>query len=342
MQPMQPMSTSAESDEARPWVSIVIPVFKSERCLEALASAIEESLGQAGYSYELVLVNDCSPDGSWRVIESLCDRSHNVIGVDLRRNFGQDNAILTGLRLAVGRYVAVMDDDLQHHPRDLPAMLAKADEDFDVVFADFRKKKQKLWKNAGSWFNGKVAEWVIDKPRDVYLSPYKVIRGDVAGIVCRYEGPTPYVDGLLFQVTSRVTQIPVEHHKRFAGEGNYTFWRSVAVWTRLALSFSIKPLRIVSVCGFFFAALGLLMAAVVIAYRLLFPHDFPPSAVGWASLMVALLMVGGIQMIFFGVLGEYAGRTFMTVSNTPQTAIRRVLNYKHVQTGQERETATKG
>ncbi|HMG36448.1 MAG TPA: glycosyltransferase family 2 protein [Blastocatellia bacterium] len=335
------MPNSSENDESRPWVSIVVPVFKSADCLEALAAAIEEALTQAGYSYELLLVNDCSPDGSWQIIESLCARADNLIGVDLRKNFGQDNAILTGLRLARGRYVAVMDDDLQHHPRDLPAMLAKADEDFDVVYADFRKKKQKRWKNAGSWFNGKVAEWVIDKPPNVYLSPYKVIRGEVAELVCRYQGPAPYVDGLLFQVTSRITQIPVEHHARFAGSSNYTFWRSVAVWARLALSFSIKPLRIVSLCGFFFAALGLLMAAVVVAYRLLLPEDFPPSAVGWASLMVALLMVGGIQMIFFGILGEYAGRTFMTVSNKPQTAIRRVLNYRHVQTGDHSEALSK-
>jgi undecaprenyl-phosphate 4-deoxy-4-formamido-L-arabinose transferase len=313
-------------ETSQPFVSIVVPVYRSEDCLEALAAAIAASMSSAGFSYELILVNDYSPDNSWAVIESLCARNGDIVGVDLRRNFGQDNAIMTGLRLARGRFVAIMDDDLQHHPRDLPTLIMKARQGFDVVYADFRKKKQRLWKNLGSWFNGKVAEWVIDKPSSVYLSPYKVIAGDVARLICSYDGPAPYVDGLLFQVTARITQVPVDHHKRFAGRSTYTFWKSVKVWARLALSFSIKPLRITSLFGFLLAALGLTMAVVVVLYRLLFPEDFPPAAVGWASLMVVVLIVGGIQMMFFGVIGEYAGRTFLRVNNRPQTAIREVLN----------------
>jgi glycosyltransferase involved in cell wall biosynthesis len=309
-----------------PHVSVVVPVFRSEDCLQPLASTLERALLGADYSFELILVNDYSPDGSWRVIEDLCNRHPNILGVDLRRNFGQDNAIMTGLRLATGKLIAIMDDDLQHHPDDLPSLLRKAEEGFDVVYADFRKKRHRLWKNVGSWFNGKIAEWVIDKPRDVYLSPYKVISSEVAQQICSYDGPSPYVDGLLFQVTARITQIPVEHHKRFAGRSTYTFWKSVKVWARLVFSFSVKPLRLVSVCGFAFAALGMLMAAVVVIYRVFFPEHFPPAAVGWASLMVALLLLGGVQMMFFGILGEYAGRTFLRVNNKPQTAIRRILN----------------
>jgi undecaprenyl-phosphate 4-deoxy-4-formamido-L-arabinose transferase len=321
---MQGMYTA---DPAKlPYVSVVVPVFRSEGCLQPLAAALERALTAAGYSYELILVNDYSPDGSWWVIEELCRRHHNIIGVDLRRNFGQDNAIMTGLRLARGRLIAIMDDDLQHHPDDLPSLLRKAEEGYDVVYGDFRKKRHRLWKNLGSWLNGKVAEWVIDKPKDVYLSPYKVVRREVSDLICRYEGPAPYVDGLLFQVTARIAQVPVEHHKRYAGQSTYTFWNSVRVWARLALSFSVKPLRIVSICGFAFAALGLAMAAVVVIYRVFYPEDFPPAAVGWASLMVALLLLGGVQMIFFGVMGEYAGRTFLRVNNKPQTAIRQVLN----------------
>ncbi|HEX8117044.1 MAG TPA: glycosyltransferase family 2 protein, partial [Pyrinomonadaceae bacterium] len=160
----------------RPDLSVVVPVYRSEDCLVALYDAIERELSSAGVSYELILVNDCSPDGSWRVVESLCRIDPKVVGVDLRRNFGQDNAILTGLRLARGRHVAVMDDDLQHHPKYLPAMLGKLEEGADVVYARFRGKRQKLWKNAGSWLNGKIAEWVLGKPKGVYLSPYKVIR----------------------------------------------------------------------------------------------------------------------------------------------------------------------
>ncbi|MEK6323480.1 MAG: glycosyltransferase family 2 protein [Acidobacteriota bacterium] len=310
----------------QPDLSIVVPVYRSEDCLEALIEAIAEALDPTNRDYEVVLVNDGSPDNSWALIEAMCRTNPNVVGIDLRRNFGQDNAIITGLRQARGKYVAIMDDDLQHHPRDLPALLYKIEEGGDAVYADFRVKQQKVWKNLGSWFNGKFAQWVINKPKDIYLSPYKVIRREVAEMICHYDGPDPYIDGLLFQITSRISQIPVDHHPRYAGRSTYTFWKSLKVWGRLAFSFSTRPMRLVSWFGFGFAVLGLLLAVVVILYRLLFPEHFPPGAVGWASLMVALLVLSGIQMLFFGILGEYSGRTFLRVNDKPQAAIREVLN----------------
>lgn len=315
-----------DHESRRPDLSIVVPVYNSERCLVALYGAVAEALEPEGISFDLILVNDCSPDSSWKIIESLCGIDSRVVGVDLRRNFGQDNAILTGLRLARGEFVAVMDDDLQHHPRFLPALLDKMKDGADVVYAGFQSKRQKLWKNAGSWLNGKIAEWVLDKPKGVYLSPYKVIRREVAEMICDYPGPTPYIDGLLFQATSRITEVPVEHYPRFEGRGNFTFLRSAGVSARLAFSFSAKPLRLMSWCGLGLAALAILLTATVVLYRLLFPEHFPPEAVGWASLMVAILFAGGLQMIFFGVLGEYVGRTYLLVSRKPQTAVGKVLN----------------
>src|SRR4051794_12107431 len=181
-----------------PDLSIVVPVYRSEECLRALVTEIAASLRHTGWLFEVILVNDFSPDQSWQVIEDLCRRYDFVVGVDLRRNFGQDNAILTGVRLSRGRYVAVMDDDLQHHPRFLPGMVARAEQGADVVYADFTSKKQKLWKNLGSWANGKLAEWLLYKPRGIYLSPYKVISRDIADAISTFTGPSPYVDGLLF------------------------------------------------------------------------------------------------------------------------------------------------
>ena len=309
-----------------PGLSIVIPVYQARDCLAPLADAIDEALGPTGIDYEVILVNDDSPDGSWRVIEGLCRSRPRYVGIDLRRNFGQDNAIMTGLRAARHERVAIMDDDLQHDPRDLPALLYAMDrEGADVVYADFRVKRQAAWKNLGSWFNGKVAEWVLDKPPGIYISPYKVIRGEVVDLICRHDGPDPYVDGLLLQVTSRIAQVPAEHRPRHAGRSSYTFARSVRVWARLATAFSVKPLRLVLWAGFLFAVAGGLLAAYVVAYRLLYPEDFEQAVAGWASLMVTNLLTAAVRMVFLGVIGEYAGRTYLSVCRKPQTAVREVL-----------------
>jgi undecaprenyl-phosphate 4-deoxy-4-formamido-L-arabinose transferase len=305
-------------------LSIVVPVYRSADCLEALIAAISATLVPLGVPYEVVLVNDCSPDASWTVIEQLCRRHGNVVGVDLRRNFGQDSAILTGIRVTRGQYIAVMDDDLQHDPKDIPSLVAGLEAGFDVVYAQFRKRRQKAWKNLGSWFAGKVAEWVLNKPKDIYLSPYKVFRREVADLICNYHGAEPYIDGLLLQLTSRITQVPVEHRPRYSGKSTYTLWESIRIWMRIAFSFSVKPLRLVTVLGLAFSLLGVLVGIAVILYRLSSPESFPESTAGWASLIVAVLFLGGIQMIFFGILGEYAGRTYLRVNDQPQTAVRTV------------------
>src|SRR5215472_2776674 len=318
-------SVASAPNAERLALSIVIPVYRSADCLEALNAAISEALVPLGVRYEVVLVNDCSPDESWTVIEELCRRHANVVGVDLRRNFGQDNAILTGVRLARGQYIAVMDDDLQHDPRDIPSLISGLEAGFDVVYAQFRKKRQKIWKNLGSWFAGEVAERVLNKPKDIYLSPYKVFRREVADLICNYHGAEPYIDGLLLQVTSRITQVPVEHRPRYSGKSTYTLWASIRIWTRIAFSFSVKPLRLVTVLGLAFSVLGVLLGIAVILYRLSSPEKFPAGTAGWASLIVAVLFLGGVQLIFFGILGEYSGRTYLRVNDQPQTAVRVVL-----------------
>jgi polyisoprenyl-phosphate glycosyltransferase len=308
-------------------LSIVVPVYRSEDCLPLLIDAINDTLLPTSLSYEVILVNDYSPDLSWKVITSLCQSHPNVIGVDLRRNFGQDNAILTGLRLACGQFIAIMDDDLQHHPKYLPALLHKLNETgADVVYTSFQTKRQHAWKNVGSWINGRIAEWIIYKPKDIYLSPYKMIRKEVADLICNYTGPSPYIDGLLFQYTWRVTQIPAEHYPRSAGRGGYTLWRSLGVSARLAFSYSVKPLRILSCFGISLAALGLMLAAVVVFYCVFFPDHFIATSAGWASLMVTFLVISGLQLIFFGILGEYAGRTYLKLNDKPQTSVREILN----------------
>jgi glycosyltransferase involved in cell wall biosynthesis len=307
-------------------LSVVIPVFRSEACLPALLTELTRALVPMGWAFEVILVNDFSPDHSWQVIESLCEQYPFVVGVDLRRNFGQDSAILTGLRLARGEYVAVMDDDLQHNPKDLPALVHMAERGYDVVFADFNAKQHKLWKRVGSWINGKVAEWVLYKPKGLYLSPYKVIRREVIEEISRFHGPSPYIDGLLLQATWRMVSIPAEHQERFAGHGNYSFWRSAGVAARLLFSFSVRPVRAVTWIGLVTFGMALAAGAFALGYRILYPDEFSEEHFGWACLLIAILLGIGMQLFFLGIIGEYVGRISLRVNEKPQTSVRIVLN----------------
>lgn len=298
-------------------VSFVIPVFKSEDCLYELHERIRKECAAKGVNYQVVFVNDCSPDGSWQKIVEICRRDSRVTGISLRRNFGQDCALMAGLWHASGDVVVIMDDDLQHNPADASRLVERVRTGADVCYARFLKKKQAWWKNAGSWLNDKLAVLVLDKPGNVYLSPYKAIAGSVVDAVLKYDGPFPYLDGLLFSVTRNIAQVDVEHHERYAGKSNFGVRKSVSTWMRVATSFSLLPLRMATFMGFLSASVGLLMALVSLIGHMLGVE----SPVGWPSLFVALLVMGGLQLICVGVIGEYLGRMFLHLNRRPQFVI---------------------
>jgi glycosyltransferase involved in cell wall biosynthesis len=308
-------------DRDRPELSVVIPVYRSADCLPELAERIARACQSMSKTYELILVDDASPDDTARVIEQLGAKDPAIVGLFLRKNFGQDNAIMAGLNTARGDAVVIMDDDLQHDPADMPALVAKLAEGHDVVYAKYAKTHQAYWKNVGSWFNGRVAEIVLDKPPDIYLSPYKIITLDVATEIIRYRGPYPYVDGLLFRTTSRMAQINVQHHPRFKGKGSYTLWRSISVWLRLCTNFSVVPLRIATFTGCLSAGLGLALALAFLIYRLCNP-TVGHAAEGWASIILSVLVLGGIQLLTIGMLGEYVGQMHLNINSRPQYVVR--------------------
>ena len=289
-------------------ISVVIPVYRSEVCLEPLTDQLREAFAESQRPYEVILVNDGSPDGSWLKIREIAARDPRFRGINLRRNFGQDNAIMAGLKEAGGQIVVIMDDDLQHDPRDAEALIRQVEEGFDVCYARFHRKNQAWWKNAGSWLNDRLANIVVGKPKGVYLSPFKALAGDVVRELVQYDGPFPYVDGLLFRVTRHVTQVTIEHHARHAGEGNFTLSRSVSVWLRVATLSSLVPLRLATVLGFSFAAIGLLLALFFFIKKFFSPDD----PMGFAAIIVAVLVLGGVQLACLGIMDEYLGECFCT------------------------------
>jgi undecaprenyl-phosphate 4-deoxy-4-formamido-L-arabinose transferase len=301
-------------------LSIVVPVYNSADCVPDLARRIQQDVGRHFESYELLLVNDDSSDASWDGIARLTDEYPFITGINLRRNVGQDNAIMAGLHYARGEVVVIMDDDLQHDPSDIPSLYKEIQKGYDVVYANFKKKEQVLWKNFGSWFNDRAAVWVLGKPKHIYMSPYKAIRGEVVEEIIKYEGPYSYVDGLIFTITSNMSQILVTHHTRFAGVSNYNLLKSIRVWLKLATGFSVFPLRIATVTGGIMSLLSFIVATLFVIQALLLER----MPEGWPSLIVSVFFLGGIQLMGIGTVGEYIGRIFITQNKRPQFTVKEV------------------
>ncbi len=310
-----------------PEISIVIPVYGSASILPALAERLELALIATGEgSFEVLLVHDCGPGDTWSVIESLAATRPWLRGIDLRRNAGQHNAVMAGLAAAAGRYIVTMDDDLQHDPNDIPKILEALHAGADLVYAVFPRRKHALWKRAGSRFNDMAAQWLLKKPRGLYLSPF---RGFVRGLrdeILRYEGPFVYVDGLLLQSTNaqRIQTVAVIHHTRSDGESGYSLRKSISLWLQMATSFSIVPLRLVSLAGAIASCLAFLVALAVLVQKL----RYPDLAVGWASLIVTILFMGGLQLLALGAIGEYTGRVLLNINKRPQYLIGRSVNLR--------------
>lgn len=309
------MSVNPENQKE---ISIVIPVYNSHECVAELSRQIADALGSAGISYEQIMVNDCSRDSSWDEIKKEADKNPCLLGINLRKNGGQDSAILTGLNYASGKWIVIMDDDLQHSPYDIPKLYEEAKKGFDVVYANFETKKQKLWKNLGSWFNGKISEIALDKPKGIYLSPFKIVNGDVVKEMVKFENLFPYIDGLIFQVTRNITQIDIEHHKRELGKSNYNLVKSIKVFLRMLFGFSTMPLNLASYTGFFSAAVGLVLAIVYAVQYFTGKAD----VTGWTTLVILLLILGGLILVSLGIIGKYLGQMYLTVNKQPKFVIR--------------------
>ena len=302
-------------------LSIVIPVYNSERIVPELVRRVVEAMASArpAQAYELILVNDGSPDQSWRRIEQACDAYPAVRGINLRINTGQHNAIMAGLRAASGTLIVVMDDDLQHAPEDIGKLRAKIGEGYDLCYAAFRRPQHALWKTAGSAFRDLTVHALLGVPSGIRISSFKAMTADIAREITRYDGPFPYVDGLALMVTRNVANVELTHHPRLDGTGHYSLRQSLSLWAKVAMNFSVVPLRVASWLGLAFAAVGFLYAVWLIVQQLFLERIDVP---GWASLAVAILIVGGVQLLALGAIGEYLGRAYLHMTAKPQYVVK--------------------
>jgi undecaprenyl-phosphate 4-deoxy-4-formamido-L-arabinose transferase len=296
-------------------------VYNSAECLEELNRQVAEAL--RGQAYELILVNDQSADNSWGVIKGLGATDKTVIGINLRKNAGQDNAILCGLRRARGAFVVVMDDDLQHSPYDIPLLHERCKAgDLDVCYARFSLNTHAWWKRAGSWLNGKLAEVVIAKPKHLYLSPFKIMRKEIVAEVIKYTGAFPYVDGLILNITHALGEVEAKHHVRYSGKSNFGLAKSMLVFMRVATGFSVWPLRFSACVGMVCSVIGFALSLFYLLQYMLCDR----SVEGWVTLVILQLLIGGALLFSIGLVGEYLGRLYLNCNGKPQATIREICN----------------
>jgi glycosyltransferase involved in cell wall biosynthesis len=301
-------------------LSIVIPVYNGADSIGELVAALE-ALDIPG-GHELVLVNDGSPDGSLAVCHGLVERARVPITlVDLARNYGEHNAVMAGLRHARGAHVVTMDDDLQNPPEEVERLLTYAQESGrEVIYTYYDEKQHAPWRNLGSRFTNWVAGFVLDKPDGFYLSSFRCMSAFVVREIIRYEGPFPYVDGLILQVTQDIDRLLVTHLPRAMGRSNYTVRRLLRLWMSMFVNFSVMPLRISTLTGFALSLLGALGGGAAIVEALFFS---PPP--GWASVFAAVLLLSGVQLMILGIVGEYLGRLYLTANRKPQSVVKTVM-----------------
>jgi undecaprenyl-phosphate 4-deoxy-4-formamido-L-arabinose transferase len=305
-----------------PALSVVVPVYNGAATIGELVNALR-ALEIAG-GLEIVLVVDGSPDNSLAVCKQLAtEPGAPIVLLSLSRNYGEHNAVMAGLARARGSYAITMDDDLQNPPGEVRRLFEYArDGGYDAVYTYYEEKKHAAWRNLGSRFTNWCADHLIDKPRGLYLSSFRCLSAFVREqITAGYEGPFPYVDGLVFQVTQNVGRLQVQHLPRVEGRSNYTLARLFRLWLSMFSNFSVIPLRFATLFGIAFGALGALAAVIVIVEAI--SDNKPPQ--GWASLMVAVLVLAGVQLIVVGLIGEYLGRMFLAANRKPQYLVREVF-----------------
>jgi len=302
-------------------LSIVIPVFRGAATIASVVEGVIDCLRAAGMSGEIILVDDGSPDETWQVLKDLHAEFPNIVrAIRLMRNFGQHNAIMCGLRHAQGNIIVTMDDDGQHPPEELPKLIRAIEESgADVVYGVPKERSHAPWRNLGSWLVVTFYQWVFRT--NVTPSAFRIMRRQVVDAILTYDLNYTYVDGLLAWNTDRIAQLEVEHRPRQHGRSGYNLGKLLTLAMNLFTNFSILPLQIVSIMGFVVAVLGFLLGLYYILQRLLGGIAVP----GYASIIVAILVLGGLQMLSVGIIGEYLGRVHININRKPQYTIREIL-----------------
>lgn len=302
-------------------LSFVIPCYGSENTITKVISDIKNTVSKQN-PYEIICVNDCSPDNVYSVLENLAKEDKNLKVINLVKNFGQHCALMAGFHYITGDIVICLDDDGQTSPIDCYKIINALNDNVDIAFAKYPSKKENLFRLFGSWTAKKMGQWLCSMPPKIEFNSYFACKKFIIDEVVKYDNAYPFIDGLLIRVSNKIVNIEIEHHERESGKSGYSLRKLVSLWMNEFTSFSVKPLRIATVCGGFLAFSSLLYAVYIIIQKLL-KSDIP---MGYSSIMCAILFVGGMLMIMLGLIGEYIGRIYIVLNKSPQFVIRNTIN----------------
>ena len=301
-------------------ISFVIPCYRSALTIRGVVEEIL-ALHQSHQDddYEIILVNDASPDNVWDEIVKLSQEYPCVKGFELAKNSGQHSALLAGYKQSKGDIVVSLDDDGQIAVEDTYIIVDRLEEGFDVVYGSYKVKKHSAFRNLGSALAGWMGVHLLGVPKNFGGSSFYAARRFIVDEMCRYTNAYVYLPGLVFRSTQNVDSVFVNHRAREIGKSNYTFIKLFSIWINGATTFSVKPLRISTFLGILSAFLGLVFTVILVIRKLLHPE----MVAGWASLMCVTMIMSGLILLLIGVVGEYVGRIYMSENHAPQYVIRR-------------------
>ncbi len=300
-------------------ISVVVPVFNSQETLRPLVKEVKSAL--AGRTYELILVNDGSRDGSWKVIEQLSSEHAWIRGIDLMRNYGQHNAVLCGIRAAREEVIATIDDDLQNPPSEILKLLPKLEEGADVVYGRPQKETHGLLRDLASRVTKFTLQGAMGAETARNISAFRLFRTNLRDAFRDYSSPFVSIDVLLTWSTQRFASVPVENRPRTVGVSNYTIRKLLVHALNMATGFSVLPLQIASLLGFGFTIFGFGVLAYVLGRYIIEGGSVP----GFAFLASIIAIFSGAQLFALGIIGEYIARMHLRTMNRPAYAVRTVV-----------------
>ena len=305
-------------------ISVVVPVYNSQGSLESLVGRLCKVLKDLSDNFEIIFVNDGSRDASWQMISRLIDSNDCVRGINLMRNYGQHNALLAGIRMAKHEIILTIDDDLQHPPEEIPKMLKKLDEGWDVVYGSAEEKMHGFLRNIASQMTKLAFQSIMKVQVARKISAFRVFRTSLRDAFENYNAPHPSIDVLLSWATVRFSSVEVLHEERTIGQSNYTFRKLLAHAVNMMTGFSTMPLRLASLLGFSFTLFGIMVFLYVFLQYLF--RGTPVQ--GFPFLASVISIFSGVQLFVFGIFGEYLARMYSRVMDRPTYIIQEIKEQK--------------